>query len=178
MLWYLVELQKNVTHLQCINMATKDHHFHRNGLMKHMCCREVSNSELRTEKLWGMWMTPARRAPFGWCMAAIFVQKRWCRASFILGEGDPLALEVWNRLCCCTHMSTVKTEVNSLWVILKHLIGCMTHDTSIDLNPFEAHFLHLNLILLFKIKVLVLNLTTNILRIKLWRCVNILKIYF
>lgn len=39
-----------------------------------------------------MWMTPAQRAPYGWCMGAIFVQKRWSRASlFFRGNSSCLA---------------------------------------------------------------------------------------
>lgn len=40
--------------------------------------------------------TPAQRAPYGWCMGAIFVQKRWSRASqvffsFFRGNSSCLA---------------------------------------------------------------------------------------
>lgn len=39
-----------------------------------------------------MWMTAAHRAPYGWCMGAIFVQKRWSRASlFLRGNSSCLA---------------------------------------------------------------------------------------
>lgn len=44
-------------------------------------------------------MTPAKRAPYGWCMGAIFVQKRWSRASlFFFLEGIPPAWLLWYRL--------------------------------------------------------------------------------
>lgn len=38
-------------------------------------------------------ITPAKRAPYGWCMGAIFVQKRWSRASpfFFGGNSSCLA---------------------------------------------------------------------------------------
>ncbi len=37
-------------------------------------------------------MTPAQRAPYGWCMGDIFVQKRWSRASLFFCRGNSSCL--------------------------------------------------------------------------------------
>lgn len=52
-------------------------------------------------------MTPAKRAPYGWCMGAIFVQKRWSRASLFFLEGIPPAWLLWYMLAGCIYIHTV-----------------------------------------------------------------------
>lgn len=131
-----------------------------------MCCSEVSSSELCSEKLWGMWTTPARRAPFGWCMAAIFVRKRWCRESFIFRRGRSSCL---GGLIPAVLLYSHEYSTDRCKQLVSHLKGLSSwHVPRFRFKPFKTYFLHFNSILFCKIYDLIVELK------HLWRFCNLI----